>query len=176
MAGETNGQSGARNSVLYLALLCLVYYLASVYGGDAPYPVREVKSPANIYVEVEDEGEGSAAVHVLKTPSEVDEFRAEYGIDKEIGNGLKLSVTDGSVDGYGRISGLRSISLGAPVGLNSAGPSDLAALPGIGEELAGRIISYREENGGFTSVSELIDVKGIGDKKFAGILGLVSLD
>ena len=174
MPGETNRRSGAQNSVLYLALLCLVYYLASVYGGDAPYPVREVKSPANIYVEVEDEG--SSRVHVLKAPSEVDGFRAKYGIDKEIDNGLKLFVKDGSVDGYGRISGLRSISLGAPVGLNSAGPSDLAALPGIGEELAGRIISYREENGGFTSVSELIDVKGIGDKKFAGILGLVSLD
>lgn len=174
MPGETNRRSGARNSVLYLALLCLVYYLASVYGGDAAYPVREVKSPANIYVEVEDKG--SAAVHVLKTPSEANEFRAEYEIDKEIGNGLKLFLTDGSVDGYGRISGLRSISLGAPVGLNSAGASDLAALPGIGEELAGRIISYREENGGFTSVSELIEVKGIGDKKFAGILGLVSLD
>ena len=174
MPGEANRRSSARNSVLYLALLCLVYYLASVYGGDAPYPVREVKSPANIYVEVEDEG--SSTVHVLKAPSEVDKFRAEYGIDKEIGNGLKLFLTDGSVDGYGRISGLRSIALGAPVGLNSAGPSDLAALPGIGEELAGRIISYREENGGFTSVSELIEVKGIGDKKFAGILGLVSLD
>ena len=174
MPGETNRQSGARNSVLYLALLCLIYYLASVYGGDAPYPVREVQSPANIYVEVEDEG--SSTVHVLRTPSEVSGFRTEYGIDKEIGNGLKIVLNDDGPASYGRISGLRSISLGAPVGLNSAGPSDLAALPGIGEELAGRIISYREENGGFTSVSELIEVKGIGDKKFAGILGLVSLD
>ena len=174
MPGETNRRSGARNSVLYLALLCLLYYAAAVYGGDAPYPVREVKSPANIYVEVEDEG--SSTVHVLKTPSEVDEFRAEYGINKEIGNGLKIVLNNGVPASYGRVSGPRSIALGAPVGLNSAGPSDLAALPGIGEELAGRIISYREENGGFTAVSELIEVKGIGDKKFAGILGLVSLD
>ena len=174
MPGEKNRRSGARNSVLYLALLCLVYYAASIYGGDAPYPVREVKSPANIYVEVEDEGSGT--VHVLKTPSEIGKFRTEYGIDKEIDNGLKLILTDGSPAGYGRISGLRSISLGAPVGLNSAGRSDLAALPGIGEELAGRIISYREENGGFTSVSELIEVKGIGDKKFAAVIGLVNLD
>jgi competence ComEA-like helix-hairpin-helix protein len=174
MAGEKNRRSSARNSILYLALLCLIYYIASVYGGDAPYPVQEVKSPGNIYVEIEDEG--SSTVHVLRTPSDVDEFRAEYGVDREIDNGLKLIMADGSVDGYGRISGLRSISLGAPIGLNSAGPSDLAALPGIGEELAGRIIFYREENGGFTSVSELIEVKGIGDKKFAAIIGLVSLD
>lgn len=174
MAGEKNRRSGARNSILYLALLCLVYYAASVYGGDAPYPVREVKSPANIYVEVEDEG--SAAVRVLRTPSEVGEFRAAYGIEKEIESGLKIILNDDKAPGYGRISGPRSISLGVPIGLNSAGPSDLAALPGIGDELAGRIISYREENGGFTSVSELMEVKGIGDKKFAAIIGLVSLD
>lgn len=174
MAGEKNRRSSARNSILYLALLCLIYYMASVYGGDAPYPVQEVKSPGNIYVEIEDEG--SSTVHVLRTLSDVDEFRAECGVDREIDNGLKLIMADGSVDGYGRISGLRSISLGVPIGLNSAGPSDLAALPGIGEELAGRIISYREENGGFASVSELIEVKGIGDKKFAAIIGLVSLD
>ncbi|HML94252.1 MAG TPA: helix-hairpin-helix domain-containing protein [Thermodesulfobacteriota bacterium] len=174
MPGKTNRRRGGRNSILYLALLSLVYYVASVYGGDAPYPVRGIKSPGNIYVEVEDQG--SAVVHVLKGPSEISEFRAEYGIEKEIKSGVKVVLADGSPAGYGRISGARSISLGVPIGLNSAGPSDLAALPGIGEELAGRIISYREENGGFTSVSELIEVNGIGDKKFAGILGLVSLD
>ncbi|MEZ4546563.1 MAG: helix-hairpin-helix domain-containing protein [Thermodesulfobacteriota bacterium] len=32
-------------------------------------------------------------------------------------------------------------------------------------------MSYREENGGFTSVSELIDVKGIGDKNSPGYSG-----
>lgn len=161
-------------SILYLTLLCLLFYLASIYGGSPPYPVHEVKSAANIYVEVEDGGAGT--VHILKTPSDVAEFSDKYGVDRDIENGVKIVLNYGSANAYGRISGLRSISLGVPIGINSAGPADLAALPGIGEELAARIISYREEKGGFASVSELLDVRGIGGKKFAAISGLVSLD
>lgn len=162
------------SSILYLTLLCLLYYLASVYGGGAPYPAEKVKSPGNIYVEVE--GAGSRTIHVLKTPSDAAGFSGKYGIERDLENGLKVILNDDSTDGYGRISGMRSISLGVPIGINSAGPGDLAALPGIGEELAARIISYRQENGRFVSVSELLEIRGIGEKKFAAISGLVSLD
>lgn len=174
MAKEKMRRGTTGKSILYLALLCILFYLASVYGGGAPYPVHEVKSPTNVYVEVVDGG--VSTVHVLKTPSDAAEFSDKYDVDRQVQNGVKIFLNDGSTVSYGRISGLRSISLGVPIGINSAGPDDLAALPGIGEELAGRIISYREEKGGFTSVSELVEVRGIGDKKFAAISGLVSLD
>lgn len=174
MPREKTFRGTASKSILYLTLLCLLFYLASVYGGSPPYPVHEVKSPGNIYVEVEDGG--VSTVHVLKISSDILEFSDKYGVDRDIENGVKIVLNYGSANAYGRISGLRSISLGAPIGINSAGPADLAALPGIGEELAARIISYREEKGGFASVSELLEVKGIGDKKFAAISGLVSLD
>jgi len=174
MAKEKMRRGTAGKSILYLTLLCLLFYLASVYGGGAPYPVHEVKSPGNVYVEVEDGG--VSTVQVLRTPSYIAEFSDKYDIEREIKNGLKVVFRDGGTEGYGRISGLRSISLGVPIGINSAGPDDLAALPGIGEELAARIISYREEKGGFSSISELLEVRGIGEKKFAAISGLVSLD
>ena len=38
---------------------------------------------------------------------------------------------------------------------------ELDQLPGIGEVLAGRIVAYREENGPFTAVEELLEVSGI---------------
>jgi len=161
-------------SILYLTLLCILFYLAFIYGRGAPYPVYEVKSPGNVYVEVEDNG--VSTVQVLRTPSDIAEFSDKYGVDRDIENGVKIVLNYGSANAYGRISGLRSISLGVPIGINSAGPDDLAALPGIGEEQAARIISYREEKGGFASVSELLEVRGIGEKKFAAVSGLVSLD
>ena len=56
-----------------------------------------------------------------------------------------------------------------PFDLNTATEEQLISLPGIGEELAGRIIAYRDEVGAFVSVDELLNVKGIGEKKLADI-------
>ena len=51
-----------------------------------------------------------------------------------------------------------------PVNINTASAKELDALPGIGEVLAQRIIDYRNANGPFQSVYDLIKVKGIGEK------------
>jgi comEA protein len=53
------------------------------------------------------------------------------------------------------------------ININTATVSDLIQLPGIGEKLAGNIISYRENNGPFKSMNELIRVEGIGTKKLS---------
>ena len=51
-----------------------------------------------------------------------------------------------------------------PVNINTASSRELDALPGIGEVLAQRILDYRKANGAFSSVDELVKVKGIGEK------------
>ena len=52
-----------------------------------------------------------------------------------------------------------------PVNINKANKQQLMALPGIGETLAQRIIDYRNANGPFSSVDQLINIKGIGEKR-----------
>lgn len=54
--------------------------------------------------------------------------------------------------------------------LNTATAAQLAeTLPGIGAEIAERIVSYREANGPFASVDDLKNVEGIGEKKLGQI-------
>ena len=61
------------------------------------------------------------------------------------------------------------------VNLNTADQAELERLPGVGPVLAGRIIEWRTEHGGFTSVSELVDVSGIGEVLMGRLADLVTV-
>ncbi|MEX2457102.1 MAG: phospholipase D-like domain-containing protein, partial [Balneolaceae bacterium] len=49
-----------------------------------------------------------------------------------------------------------------PININTADNNTLQALTGIGPAFAERIVQYRQKNGGFNDVEELIDIRGIG--------------
>ena len=68
-------------------------------------------------------------------------------------NGYK----SGALDGSGLIN------------INTASQTELATLPGIGEGIAGKIIKYRDENGSFKSIEDIMKVSGIKDKLFSKI-------
>ncbi len=68
-------------------------------------------------------------------------------------NGYKSGASDGS--------GL--------ININTASQTELATLPGIGEGIAGKIIKYRDENGSFKSIEDIMKVSGIKDKLFSKI-------
>jgi competence protein ComEA len=55
------------------------------------------------------------------------------------------------------------------VSINGAGKALLIQLPGVGEKTADAIIKYRKANGRFKSIDDLLNVKGIGDKKLSKI-------
>lgn len=62
------------------------------------------------------------------------------------------------------------------VNINTAGHDELVMLYGIGDHLADEIISYREANGGFMNIEELMNVSGIGESVFAGLMGQVYVE
>ena len=69
-----------------------------------------------------------------------------------------------------------SVGASTPIDLNQATPRMLDGLPGIGPVLAGKIVEYRQRKGGFRSVSELRAVSGIGEKRYAALKDLVTVD
>ena len=59
------------------------------------------------------------------------------------------------------------------VNINTASVEQLMALPGIGRSKANAIITYRETQGPFTSIDDLVNVKGIGNKMLAKLTGSI---
>ncbi len=77
-----------------------------------------------------------------------------------VGDGARLVVPSGTSD--------NAVADGL-IRVNSAGVSDLERLPGVGPVLAQHIVSYRESNGPFSVVEDLLAVPGIGEIKLAGM-------
>ena len=63
----------------------------------------------------------------------------------------------------------------APVRLNEAGAQELVTVPGIGEKTARAIVDYRRAHGAFRRLEDLLNVKGIGEKKLERMRPLLLL-
>ena len=63
----------------------------------------------------------------------------------------------------------------APVNLNTATAEQLATIPGVGPRMAERIIDYRQKNGGFKKVEDLMNVSGVGEKSFLKMKPLITV-
>ncbi|MCS5488689.1 ComEA family DNA-binding protein [Curtobacterium flaccumfaciens pv. beticola] len=91
--------------------------------------------------------------------------------ETEVPAALGPDVAGGAGGGAGAGAGGGSAAgaggAGDVVDLNRADQATLETLPGIGPALAARIIAWRDEHGGFTTVEDLLDVSGIGDTRFA---------
>jgi competence protein ComEA len=79
------------------------------------------------------------------------------------------------VPGTARGAGPQAASPGEKVNINTAGVDELVALPGIGRAYAERIVEYRQKNGPFKKVEDILNVRGIGEKTFERIRDRLTL-
>ena len=84
----------------------------------------------------------------------------------------ETTTTESSSDGDSSESSSKNVGV---ININTASVSELDGLTGIGPTYAQRIVEYREANGGFKSIDELKNVKGIGDKTFDKLKNSVTI-
>ena len=63
-----------------------------------------------------------------------------------------------------------------PLNLNTATQAELELLPGIGPVLAQAILDYRDSFGGFSAKEQLKEVSGIGEKRYAAVEALITVE
>lgn len=96
----------------------------------------------------------------------------------EAGVNLARPVSDGEqlyVPAVGEAPALGAAVSDGRVNLNTADQAALETLPRVGPALAARIIQWRQANGRFSTVEDLLNVSGIGEKTFAGLRELVTV-
>ena len=156
-----------------------------------------IDAATEVVVDVSGAVRRPGVVHLLGRPRIVDALRAAGGPTRRADLGsvnLAALVADGAQIIVG-VRGAKSSSIGpasrtgaasaagatssgatttaAPVSLSSAGTDALESLPGVGPAIARKIIDYREVNGPFRSVDDLVDVPGIGPAKLEALRSAV---
>jgi competence protein ComEA len=158
-------------------------------GGGRPVPVR-VSSADGGWAVVQVAGEvHRPGVYRLRSSERVDDaVRMAGGATPRAdlsGVNLAAKVEDGrqvivpprgqGAPGAGTAPGTTASAAGAggptaaPLNLNTATAEQLDQLDGVGPATARKIIAYRQQHGGFRSVSELDQVPGIGPKRMAAL-------
>jgi len=93
----------------------------------------------------------------------------------ELGGGVGAVPGGGAAGGSSGAGGTGGAGDGAVVDLNTADLDQLDGLPGVGPAIAQAIIDHRDQNGPFTSVDELLEVRGIGEAKLADLRDKVTV-
>ncbi len=144
-----------------------------LYRESPPYrPPSPV--PPSVFVEILGEGVLSPGVYAFDREPTLAEALLRAGMTappreegQPLPSGSRVWVDQAGRVQVGRMEGARLLTLGLPVELNTATARDLERLPGLGPELARRIVAFREERGPFRRLEDLAQVKGIGPQKLA---------
>jgi competence protein ComEA len=91
-----------------------------------------------------------------------------------VGEAAPPSVSEPGGGGVGSAGGGPAATSG-PIDLNDATAEELEALPGVGPSIAAAIVEYRERNGPYGSVDDLLDVPGIGPARLDQLRPLVTV-
>lgn len=148
---------------MYRIICLIISFALTIYAISSKIEFYDLEKPKYINVEIK---------------GEVKEDRTiQLPLGSNIGDALKYVDLNEDAD-LDNISNLQTLydnqivviskkpKKDTRISINSARQEELTKLPGIGEQIAKRIIEYRTNNGSFIELDELMNVKGIGINKY----------
>ena len=172
--------------VLLLVGLGIAVLVTALTGRDGSVPVVapsafSVGEAGAIYVHVLG-AVHEPGLHELRPGDRVVDAIAAAGGFTDNADETQLNLARLLVDGeqlyapvLGEVPVASTGSTGGKVNLNTADQAALETLPEVGPSLAQAILSWREKNGRFSAVEDLMSVSGIGDKTFDMLKDLVTV-
>ena len=179
-SGSAGGSAGSSSIVVYVSGAVKapgVYTLAAGSRVD-----DAVRAAGGLTERAESAGTNLAAqlsdgehVHVAATGESAPSGALGPSSGSDAAGGEKGAGAGASGKGAGKKAAAGQKAGAAKVNVNTAGAEELQTLPGVGPATAKAIIAWREENGRFRSVDDLLDVSGIGKATLAKFRDRVSV-
>lgn len=176
---------GAAVVLVLVGLGCAVLFSALAPTGStsvvAPSAVATT-APVGIFVHVLGEVELPGLYELSEGDRAVDAVAAAGGFTRKADQAqlnLARFVTDGEQIVVPRVGAVSAApggtSVPGKVNLNTADAAALETLPRIGPAMAERILAWRETNGRFAAIEDLMSVSGVGEKTFEALKSLVTV-
>ncbi len=149
--------------ILYIALHCFTSHLAYNTSAFDRRDALEITYLSEETAEAAQEGDTSidtSAVAAKSSTSTSSSSSKKSSSSSSKKNNTPTKVTAGS----------------APININTAGRYELMRLPGVGEAAADKIIAYRDSNGSFSRIEDIMLVSSIGEKKFEKMRDFITVD
>jgi competence protein ComEA len=128
---------------------------------------------------------GESGIYFVEQGTSVNQMFSQLEINRSLAqdiilkNGMKVRLgpegdhRDVVIE---RMEAAKRLALGLPVDINLAGLDELKLIPGVGDVLSANIVAWREKNGRFERLEQLMDIKGIKEKKLSKLKQYLYVD
>jgi competence protein ComEA len=159
--------------IILLAIIPFIFFLSDFFFKQK-LPVLVNQNSDSLTIEIQDRDAGNG-IYFTPTGTTADQLLRSAGVnittqkDFPLKNGMTL-ITDPDSSGpvlLTTIGNSRKLALGMPIDLNQATDEELLLIPGVGEVTAKNILELRCKKINFTKIEELMEIRGIKEKKLA---------
>jgi len=159
----------------------LIYHLTAQ--NDRNGPVLSIDDPGKVAVELAVEN-GVSGIYFVERGTSVGQFLSGLGCertvkDTQLQNGSKIRVFFEEARkkiAVEKMEAAPRLALGLPLDINTASEDELQLIPGIGAKMAGNIVVWRKKNGRFGKLDQMMEIKGIKEKKLSKLSPYLYVD